>query len=396
MSLEVKDALREAVTMFGTDLGSDARRCRAVLLDWCPRKKREIRVLEATVEEGVPEAILAKRIMVPRVVLIESLAKQVYENQGIDLELSRWSVGAWMDALEGQSAKGTRTMNQGTANVGTSSIKPGGAPQPSRWLLKLTLVVVVLGFFGGIVYGLVWSVSALVNGGKKDATPIVTNGGTPKPPVAQPPRADPTPPKKDPPKVDPPIAQPKPAPKPVSGWDDPVYVTTQGTAALARLESLRERLAARQVALGKNYDAAKASRADAASLNVYVPRAYQKAVDEDRWPFRASGYTFTRAQGDRLIEALKKYLADADAPLKQGEALITSFDGLTKDATDTKARLLCALGLSTDPGCSGVKPTRETVEPLIGQVGELEKRGAQLAADPTFVVLDVSKLAGPP
>ncbi|HZW05559.1 MAG TPA: hypothetical protein VFF65_00435, partial [Phycisphaerales bacterium] len=128
MNSETKIALRDAVLRYGPELGSDARRCRAVLVDFCPRQKRDVRVLTAAVEEGIPDEIMSRGTTVPRSVLTESLARRLFEHQGIELEIARWSVGCWMDALAGQKAGAARPAG-GAGGAGMSA-SGTGAPGP--------------------------------------------------------------------------------------------------------------------------------------------------------------------------------------------------------------------------------------------------------------------------
>jgi predicted RNA-binding Zn-ribbon protein involved in translation (DUF1610 family) len=100
--------LMELVGRFGPDVGTDARRCEALLKDLCPQCKREISVLVSAAKESVPAELLGSSGEMPKQVLISRLSRRLHENFGVEENLARWAVESWAVALGIASPKELR------------------------------------------------------------------------------------------------------------------------------------------------------------------------------------------------------------------------------------------------------------------------------------------------
>ena len=92
--------LIELVGRFGRDVANDARRCEALLKDFCPQCKREVFVLISAAKELVPIELLGSSSGMPKQVLISRLSKRLHDNLGVAEGFARWAVESWALALE--------------------------------------------------------------------------------------------------------------------------------------------------------------------------------------------------------------------------------------------------------------------------------------------------------
>ncbi|HYD01278.1 MAG TPA: hypothetical protein VEB22_08635, partial [Phycisphaerales bacterium] len=76
--------------------------------------------------------------------------------------------------------------------------------------------------------------------------------------------------------------------------------------------------------------------------------------------------------------------------------VIDRLTGVLSELSDIEKKLACAAGVSSDPSCAGLRPTRGLVEPLSARGEQARRTLAAVPADPVFPVLDVAKLAGAP
>src|SRR5262245_59665929 len=114
-----RQALRELIVRFGDEVGRDARRCKALLLDACGGShKKEIFALTSAVAEQIPTELQSSVVSIPRSVLVTRYSRQMHENLGLSPELCQWTVETWIEALEAvpqgvNSGKLTRDGPQG-------------------------------------------------------------------------------------------------------------------------------------------------------------------------------------------------------------------------------------------------------------------------------------------
>lgn len=94
-----RQALREIVAKFGTEICSDSRRCEGLLRDKCGSYRREINILINALNERVPLDLLAGGKSVPREMLLKRLAKRLEDNLALTENAAVWAVESWALAL---------------------------------------------------------------------------------------------------------------------------------------------------------------------------------------------------------------------------------------------------------------------------------------------------------
>src|SRR5206468_5442628 len=137
-----RQKLRELIGTYGRELCDDARRCRALLSDHCPRDRREISVLVSAQEEGVPADLLRSSTGLPWEAQRSRLARRLVDARGLSEEAARWAVETWgialgaavvdravphVDAAEGRHAGGSEHTAEETPRGGGAS---GGRQRP--------------------------------------------------------------------------------------------------------------------------------------------------------------------------------------------------------------------------------------------------------------------------
>jgi hypothetical protein len=90
-----RETLAELVQTYGPELLDDARRVRALLYDTCPGDRREVGVLVAAVEEGIPLSIsrASESISVPGE--LDRLTTELEDTRGLSYDAARWAVRSW-------------------------------------------------------------------------------------------------------------------------------------------------------------------------------------------------------------------------------------------------------------------------------------------------------------
>lgn len=99
MNALARQKLMELVARFGRALGTDPRRCEALLRDVCPQARREIAVLTGSVREGIPAELLAASAGTPKEALLGRLSHRLQDQLGLREDLARWAVESWALAL---------------------------------------------------------------------------------------------------------------------------------------------------------------------------------------------------------------------------------------------------------------------------------------------------------
>jgi hypothetical protein len=95
-----RQALREIVAKYGTDICSDSRRCEGLLKDKCGSYRREISILINALEEHAPLDLLAGGNSTPRELLLNRLAKRLEDNLALTTDAAVWAVESWALALK--------------------------------------------------------------------------------------------------------------------------------------------------------------------------------------------------------------------------------------------------------------------------------------------------------
>ncbi|MDQ4123880.1 MAG: hypothetical protein M3209_20770 [Acidobacteriota bacterium] len=94
-----RQALREIIAKYGTEICSDSRRCEGLLKDKCGSFRREISILINALEERVPLDLLAGGNSLPRELLLNRLAKRLEDNLALTENAAVWAVETWALAL---------------------------------------------------------------------------------------------------------------------------------------------------------------------------------------------------------------------------------------------------------------------------------------------------------
>lgn len=174
MDPSVRDKLCRMVARFGAVVIDDARRCEALLKDFCPQDKREVHVLLAAVREQVAADLIAPSIKQKPTAAIGRLTKRLEDNLGLSADAARWSVESWAVALGvvtlQQLAAARPPQSPTRAKPAVKPVVPppivvhkhASAPRkPARrgWLIALSLAVLILAPGAGV--GLAWSSGAM-------------------------------------------------------------------------------------------------------------------------------------------------------------------------------------------------------------------------------------------
>ena len=119
--------LAELVARHGRGLAADPRRCKALLLDYCWRHRREVSALVLALEEHVAADLLAARPGTPRAVLLAQLAARLCDNLALSEQAARWAVGSWALALGAASGELIEELEAAAARAGVPA-KAAGTP----------------------------------------------------------------------------------------------------------------------------------------------------------------------------------------------------------------------------------------------------------------------------
>ncbi len=134
-----RDALREIIASEGEAILDDPRRFRALLLDRCGGSRVEVKLLIASLEEGVPAMMLSGAGETPTTVLCDRLTRRLEEARSLAPEPARWSVESWALALgiadraggPRSGASGTEIANRTAAASPAAGPAAGPAPAPA-------------------------------------------------------------------------------------------------------------------------------------------------------------------------------------------------------------------------------------------------------------------------
>jgi len=100
MKMIVQQKLVELIKRFGVDVAGDARRCEALLRDFCgDQHQREVHVLVCAVRDGIASKLVSAGNGIPTSVLWSRLVSRLHNNYGIAMPLAQWGVQSWALAL---------------------------------------------------------------------------------------------------------------------------------------------------------------------------------------------------------------------------------------------------------------------------------------------------------
>ena len=91
--------LRELIGQHGTDLVSDSRRTRALLMDLCSGQPLEVSLLAAAQEERIAADLLKMPPGTPKPIFLDQLSRRLQQRRAFTPDASRWAVDSWALAL---------------------------------------------------------------------------------------------------------------------------------------------------------------------------------------------------------------------------------------------------------------------------------------------------------
>ncbi|MDD1607710.1 MAG: formylglycine-generating enzyme family protein [Methylococcaceae bacterium] len=91
--------LRTMLIQYGQSVCQDAKRCEALLRDFCPEHKRELNLLIAALKEGIPQQLLIPSSHISIEFTIKRLAQTLHDNLGIAESFAFWAVESWALSL---------------------------------------------------------------------------------------------------------------------------------------------------------------------------------------------------------------------------------------------------------------------------------------------------------
>ncbi len=99
--------LREIVARYGREVLDDARRCRALLMDFCGEYRAEINLLDMALREEVAHDYEVAASRLPRALLVARLVVKLRDAYFLPEEAARWAVDAVIAAVEGEVCEPT-------------------------------------------------------------------------------------------------------------------------------------------------------------------------------------------------------------------------------------------------------------------------------------------------
>ncbi len=140
-----RQKLREMVA-YDRSVVEDSRRCRALLLDLCGDRRREIRVLVLAVEERVAADLRDRSVQVPAAVLVPQLTRRLVDDCGLTDDVARWAVESWALALHLPIEELPRPSGELPPPAGEPPQRQGGStPPPAKPAPKLPVPFVAPG-----------------------------------------------------------------------------------------------------------------------------------------------------------------------------------------------------------------------------------------------------------
>ena len=94
-----REALIRIIRDYGCLLGEDARRCEALLKDFCPDARAEVHLIVIAARAGVPKQLMASAAGSSRELLAARLARSLEEDYAVTADAARWAVECWALSL---------------------------------------------------------------------------------------------------------------------------------------------------------------------------------------------------------------------------------------------------------------------------------------------------------
>ncbi|MCB1656686.1 MAG: DUF1566 domain-containing protein [Pseudomonadales bacterium] len=94
-----RQRLHYIITQYGLSVCDDAKRCEALLKDFCPQHKREVNLLMEALREGIAKELLKPNQLLPMETVISRLSQKLHDELGFEIGLAQWAVESWAFAL---------------------------------------------------------------------------------------------------------------------------------------------------------------------------------------------------------------------------------------------------------------------------------------------------------
>lgn len=125
----VRQQLRAIVARHGISICEDPLRCQGLLRDACYQYPREVNLIVAALQGGVPQGILSSTNQIPLVSLMSRLSVRLEEEFSFPADKAAWAVRSWAIAL-GAIAEEDETIEEVSEAQNLSSRASGQA----RWM----------------------------------------------------------------------------------------------------------------------------------------------------------------------------------------------------------------------------------------------------------------------
>ncbi len=125
--------LKQIVDQFGHDVCDDARRCEALLRDFCGEYRREIFVLISALQHGVVSDLRTMTAQLPFSVVLPRLAAELHETTALSESAARWAVQAWAEALGLVDSAASAGLKATSSAPTASGSLPSGFQLNRRW-----------------------------------------------------------------------------------------------------------------------------------------------------------------------------------------------------------------------------------------------------------------------
>lgn len=136
-----RQQLRLIITQYGQTVCHDAKRCEALLRDYCPEHKRELNLLIAALKEGVPQQLLKASPHVGIEFTLKTLTAQLHDNLGTAEHFAYWAVETWALSLNVlvQPIEQTVQVVQPTVQIATPKVQiPQRQTAAADWTCPVT------------------------------------------------------------------------------------------------------------------------------------------------------------------------------------------------------------------------------------------------------------------
>jgi WD40 repeat protein len=94
-----RETLKRIIDQYGPNVCDDARRCEALLRDFCGEYRREIFVLISALQHGVVSDLRTMTAQLPLSVVLPRLTAELHETTALSESAAHWAISAWAEAL---------------------------------------------------------------------------------------------------------------------------------------------------------------------------------------------------------------------------------------------------------------------------------------------------------